>query len=160
MRAELTELRRQGVDVRRALCLVPPPSLREIEAGATAKGGFKHDQIRAWGLTAPPSKGWKRGLSLAHTRRRNMMARARVRSEMIEGSPRKLLRVEAQHFVASAEWVKTPAGWRCVDATPRFGWMIGGSADHVAGYLKRKGWDYAWSDASCDPTPPSGIHLT
>lgn len=36
-----------------------PLTESEIEAGRTKKGGFSKDQLAKWGVSWPPSKGWK-----------------------------------------------------------------------------------------------------
>ncbi|MGA5499457.1 hypothetical protein ACPCSP_34685 [Streptomyces cinereoruber] len=35
------------------------PSPEEIEAARTPAGGWKRDQLAAWGIPWPPPKGWK-----------------------------------------------------------------------------------------------------
>jgi hypothetical protein len=35
------------------------PSPDEIEAARTPAGGWKRDQLAAWGVPWPPPKGWK-----------------------------------------------------------------------------------------------------
>jgi hypothetical protein len=35
------------------------PSPEEIEAARTPAGGWKRDQLAAWGVPWPPPKGWK-----------------------------------------------------------------------------------------------------
>ncbi|MFF2516575.1 hypothetical protein [Streptomyces sp. NPDC058086] len=35
------------------------PSPEEIEAARTPAGGWKRDQLAAWGVSWPPPKGWK-----------------------------------------------------------------------------------------------------
>ncbi|MFJ6251845.1 MULTISPECIES: hypothetical protein [unclassified Streptomyces] len=35
------------------------PSPEEIEAARTPAGGWKRDQLTAWGVPWPPPKGWK-----------------------------------------------------------------------------------------------------
>ncbi|MCK1822477.1 hypothetical protein MTQ10_23410 [Streptomyces sp. XM83C] len=35
------------------------PSPEEIEAARTPAGGWKRDQLAAWGVQWPPPKGWK-----------------------------------------------------------------------------------------------------
>lgn len=39
------------------------PSPEEIEAARTPAGGWKRDQLAAWGVQWPPPKGWKDELS-------------------------------------------------------------------------------------------------
>lgn len=38
------------------------PTLAEIEAERTPKGGFTRETLRAWGVPWPPPKGWLRAL--------------------------------------------------------------------------------------------------
>ncbi|MFF0451204.1 hypothetical protein ACFYT4_33315 [Streptomyces sp. NPDC004609] len=40
-----------------------PPSPEEIEAARTPAGGWKRDQLAAWGIPWPPPKGWKEELT-------------------------------------------------------------------------------------------------
>ena len=35
---------------------------QEIESGKTRKGGYSRKQLKAWGVSWPPVKGWKRAL--------------------------------------------------------------------------------------------------
>ncbi|MDV9192187.1 hypothetical protein R6L23_28950 [Streptomyces sp. SR27] len=35
------------------------PSPEEVEAARTPAGGWKRDQLAAWGIPWPPPKGWK-----------------------------------------------------------------------------------------------------
>ncbi|MFF5859575.1 hypothetical protein ACFY8B_28810 [Streptomyces sp. NPDC012751] len=35
------------------------PSPEEVEAARTPAGGWKRDQLAAWGVPWPPPKGWK-----------------------------------------------------------------------------------------------------
>lgn len=35
------------------------PSPEEIEAARTPAGGWKREQLAAWGVSWPPPKGWK-----------------------------------------------------------------------------------------------------
>jgi hypothetical protein len=56
----------------------------------------------------------------------------------------KLLRVTAPHFCAGAIWRKDSNGWRCIDAAPILGWMIGKHPDYVRAYLDRKGYLREW----------------
>lgn len=39
------------------------PTEAEIEAARTAKGGWTKDQLAQWGVSWPPSKGWKKLLA-------------------------------------------------------------------------------------------------
>jgi hypothetical protein len=39
------------------------PTLEEIEAAKTDKGGWTREQLRRWGVAWPPSRGWKAKLS-------------------------------------------------------------------------------------------------
>ncbi|MFE2159898.1 hypothetical protein ACFW9M_19020 [Streptomyces lydicus] len=39
------------------------PSPEEVEAARTPAGGWKRDQIAAWGVPWPPPKGWKEELA-------------------------------------------------------------------------------------------------
>lgn len=60
---------------------------------------------------------------------------------------RRLLRVEAPHFVAGAIWEKSPAGWRCIEAAPILRWMVGKDRTQIATFLKNKGYSWSWLDA-------------
>ncbi|MFB7896163.1 hypothetical protein ACFC1B_07510 [Streptomyces xiamenensis] len=42
--------------------MVELPSPEEIEAARTPAGGWKRDQLAAWGVAWPPPKGWKKDL--------------------------------------------------------------------------------------------------
>ncbi|MFD7678452.1 hypothetical protein [Streptomyces sp. NPDC060187] len=39
------------------------PSPDEVEAARTPAGGWKRDQLAAWGVPWPPPKGWKEQLA-------------------------------------------------------------------------------------------------
>lgn len=39
------------------------PSPEEVEAARTPAGGWKRDQLAAWGISWPPPKGWKDDLA-------------------------------------------------------------------------------------------------
>lgn len=63
---------------------------------------------------------------------------------------RRLLRVEAPHFVAGATFAKDPRGhWRCIreETAPILRWMSGRTPRFIGEWLRRKGYPFLWMDA-------------
>jgi hypothetical protein len=60
------------------------------------------------------------------------------------GTATALLRVEAPHFVAGAEFTRTDFGWKCSRAAPILAWMVGKYGDELGRYITRKRWPYRW----------------
>lgn len=60
-------------------------------------------------------------------------------------APTRLLRVEAPHFVAGAEFEKVGGGWVVGRAAPILGWMRRMPVEKIGPHLTHKGWGYRWS---------------
>jgi predicted dithiol-disulfide oxidoreductase (DUF899 family) len=57
---------------------------------------------------------------------------------------RKILRVEAPHFVAGAVYEQIAGSWHCVFAAPILQWAVGKPPHETRDYIKRKGWKFVW----------------
>ncbi|MGW4186311.1 hypothetical protein ACWEK2_29595 [Streptomyces albidoflavus] len=53
----------QLLKTERSPSMTNPPSPEEVEAARTPAGGWKRDQLAAWGVSWPPPKGWKNELA-------------------------------------------------------------------------------------------------
>ena len=57
---------------------------------------------------------------------------------------RRLLRIEAPHFVAGVVWLKVGDAWTVERAAPIVGYMQRMSAADVHDYMLRKRWRWDW----------------